>query len=108
MKQKLSLLGLSIAVAACATATMSSSSSTSSGMPMGSNGMTPTGDVSLAGAPAMRYPANAPVGSPDPRVGLKPGAEVGEAGEAAWNVRLLSNSPSSEGLRGRGATGSDI
>src|SRR4030095_11634588 len=72
------------------------------------NGGTIAGDVSLAGAPAMRYPANAPVGSPDPRVGLQPGAAVGEAGEAAWNMRLLSNSPPSNGFSGRGATGSDL
>jgi hypothetical protein len=69
---------------------------------------TPAGDVSLAASPAMRYPANAPVGNPDPRVGLKPGAAVGEAGEAAWNIRLLSNVPPSEGFTGRGATGSDL
>jgi hypothetical protein len=74
----------------------------------GGNGGTVSGDVSLANSPPFRYPANAPVGSPDPRVGLKAGAAVGEAGEAAWNMRLLSNSPASTGFSGRGATGSDL
>jgi hypothetical protein len=42
--------------------------------------------------------------SPDPRVGLKPG--LWDAGQAAWNMRLLSNSrPSS---RFMGATNSDL
>jgi hypothetical protein len=77
------------------------------GAPAGGNA-TISGDVSLAASPAMHYPANAPVGSPDPRVGLKPGAGVDEAGVAAWNMRLISNSPASEGFSGRGATGSDL
>ncbi len=81
--------------------------SASSVTPIGA-GMTVSGDVSLANSPAMRYPANAPVGSPDPRVGLKPGAKVGEAGEAAWNMKLLSNSPATNGFTGQGATGSDL
>ncbi len=36
--------------------------------------------------------------SPDPRVGLKAGLH--DAGEASWNVRLLSNSPSTKGYVG--------
>jgi hypothetical protein len=42
--------------------------------------------------------------SPDPRVGLKPGLR--DAGEAAWNLRLISNSPSPEGFAG--VTNSDL
>ncbi len=41
---------------------------------------------------------------PDPRVGLKAGAT--DAGEAAWNMRLVSNTPSSEGFAG--VTNSDL
>jgi hypothetical protein len=51
--------------------------------------------------------------SPDPRVGLKPGRAdttnrrvLEKAGEAIWNLRLLSNSPSTEGFAG--ATNSDL
>jgi hypothetical protein len=95
-------------IAACASSG-GGSSSMSAGVPSGAGGLgTVAGDVSLAASPAFRYPANAPVGTPDPRVGLKPGAAVGEAGEAAWNMRLLSNSPPSTGFSGRGATGSDL
>jgi hypothetical protein len=95
---------LTLIVAACSHAVGSSMSTPISA----ANGGTIAGDPSLASAPPMRYPANAPVGSPDPRVGLKPGEKVGEAGEAAWNMRLVSNSPASEGFTGRGATGSDL
>ncbi len=101
----------SLIVAACATS--GGGSSTASDMagitPAGAvaNG-TVSGDVSLTNSPPFRYPANAPVASPDPRVGLKPGAAVADAGEAAWNMRLLSNSPASNGFTGRGATGSDL
>ncbi|MEP6764315.1 MAG: hypothetical protein ABJB66_08405 [Gemmatimonadaceae bacterium] len=69
---------------------------------------TVSGDISLANSPAFRYPSNAPVSKPDPRVGLKPGASVADAGVAAWNMKLLSNSPATEGFAGRGATGSDL
>ncbi len=106
----LSLLSATSAVAAaaaCASGT-GGSSTTSTAPTVAQAGATISGDVSLAHSPPMRYPANAPVGSPDPRVGLKPGANVGEAGEAAWNLRLLSNSPATEGFTGRGATGSDL
>ena len=51
--------------------------------------------------------------SPDPRVGLKPGRRdsatariLEKAGEAAWNVRLISNSPPSEKFVG--STNSDL
>jgi hypothetical protein len=70
--------------------------------------MTITGDVSLANSPKMRYPESAKAPNPDPRIGLKPGAAVGEAGEASFNLRLMSNSPAPEGFTGRGATGSDL
>jgi len=97
-----------VVLAACASAGTGSPGTTSALPSVAGGGGTVAGDVSLAGAPPMRYPANAPVGSPDPRVGLQPGAAVGEAGEAAWNMRLLSNSPPSNGFSGRGATGSDL
>jgi hypothetical protein len=41
---------------------------------------------------------------PDPRVGLSAGLH--DAGEAAWNLRLISNSPSPEGFAG--VTNSDL
>jgi hypothetical protein len=41
--------------------------------------------------------------TPDPRVGLKAG--LYDAGQAAWNMRLLSNTPSSEQFK---ATNSDL
>jgi hypothetical protein len=42
--------------------------------------------------------------SPDPRVGLKPGLK--DAGQAAWNLRLLTNVPPSEKFVG--STNSDL
>jgi hypothetical protein len=42
--------------------------------------------------------------SPDPRVGLSPGRT--DAGEALWNMRLMSNTPSPEGFAGE--TNSDL
>jgi hypothetical protein len=47
------------------------------------------------GTPAVTPAANLSVAppSPDPRVGLKPGLE--DAGEAAWNMRLITNMPPS-------------
>ena len=78
------------------------------GPPKPADGKTITGDVSLGSAPAMRYPESAKAPNPDPRVGLKAGANVGEAGEAAFNMRLVSNSPAPAGFTGRGATGSDL
>ena len=43
-------------------------------------------------------------GSPDPRVGLKPGLR--DAGEAIWNLGMLSSTPSPEGFAG--VTNSDL
>src|SRR2546428_572106 len=42
--------------------------------------------------------------TPDPRVGLKPGLK--DAGEAAWNLRLVNNTPPSEKFVG--STNSDL
>ncbi|HEY4219045.1 MAG TPA: hypothetical protein VGM67_18010 [Gemmatimonadaceae bacterium] len=101
------LAAVAVIVAACAHSM--GGSPEMSVMQSGANGgRTVSGDVSLANSPPFRYPANAPVASPDPRIGLKPGAAAGEAGEAAWNMRILSNSPPSTGFSGRGATGSDL
>ncbi len=44
--------------------------------------------------------------SPDPRVGLKPG--LWDAGEAAWNMRLVSTTPPSEKSLGVNAQGKPI
>ncbi len=99
---------LAIIVAACAHSGGSSASMMSGPPAAVAAGHTISGDISLANSPAFRYPANAPVGSPDPRVGLKPGASASEAGVAAWNMKLLSNTPATEGFGGRGATGSDL
>jgi len=108
----LGVTALAAIIAACATSGGGSASvSDMSGItPAGSvaAGATVSGDVSLTNSPPFHYPANAPVTQPDPRIGLKPGAAVGDAGEAAWNMRLLSNSPASNGFTGRGATGSDL
>src|SRR6478609_3013106 len=104
------LCAATVIIAACASSS-SGSSSNMSVMPMGGpagGNTTVSGDIPLTASPAMHYPANAPVGSPDPRVGLKPGEGIADAGVAAWNMRLVSNSPASEGFSGRGATGSDL
>src|SRR5881397_4083050 len=42
--------------------------------------------------------------TPDPRVGLKPGLK--DAGQAAWNMRLMNNTPPSEKFVG--STNSDL
>jgi hypothetical protein len=98
----------SLVIAACASSS-GSPSVTLAGAPLPSGvAATVSGDVSLALSPPLRYPASAAVPSPDPRVGLKPGAAAGDAGDAAWNMRLLSNSPATTGFTGRGATGSDL
>jgi hypothetical protein len=92
---------LALAFAACAGG--------SAGSPGGATpaaGGTPTGEPSLLGSPALRYPANAAAPNPDPRIGLKPGFDT--AGEAIWNLRLVSHVPASQGFTGRGTTGSDI
>jgi hypothetical protein len=64
-----------------------------------------SGAVSLAGAPAaggkpfdIEAMAKAAAPSPDPRVGLKAG--LTDAGQAAWNMRLLSNTPTPEQFKG--------
>src|SRR5262245_64223175 len=95
---------LSLTTLACS----GSTHSTTSGPPKPAEGTTITGDVSLNGAPRMKYPESAKAPNPDPRIGLTPGAEVGQAGEAAFNMKLLSNSPAPTGFTGRGATGSDL
>src|SRR3569833_1318287 len=104
------LCAATVIIAACASSTSGSGSNMGvmpMGAPAGSN-TTISRDVRLASAPAMRYPSNALPPSPDPRIGLKPGESAMDAGFAAFNMRLLSNSPASEGFTGRGATGSDL
>lgn len=97
------LTGFVLIVAACTRAAV-----TAGGPPRPADGMTVTGDVSLENSPAMKYPSTAKAPNPDPRIGLKPGANVGEAGEAGFNMRLVSNTSAPEGFTGRGATGSDL
>ena len=120
MKSDRSLFTPLAALGACAVAVSisacmhSSGGGSASGGNMSSSGMasptgtTVSGDISLAGSPAFKYPSNAPVKSPDPRIGLKPGEGAMDAGVAAWNMKLISNTPASEGFTGRGATGSDL
>lgn len=55
-----------------------------------------------AGVPAPDFSTVAP--SPDPRVGLRAGRI--DAGQASWNMRLVSNTPSPEGFVG--ITNSDL
>ncbi|MEW5916176.1 MAG: hypothetical protein AB1762_07210, partial [Gemmatimonadota bacterium] len=68
--------------------------------------------AACASAPSPSVQVPTP-GSPDPRVGLKPGRMdstrrnmLEPAAEAIWNLRMLSNSPSSENFRG--VTNSDL
>ena len=85
MAPRLRSLSLALALfsaAACAGSTSSSHSS----------GPAPEGSMS----------ATAP--SPDPRVGLRAG--LMDAGEAAWNLRVLSQTPPSEQFVGQ--TNSDL
>ena len=56
----------------------------------------------ISAAPMPMLPTAAP--SPDPRVGLSPGET--DAGEASWNMRLVSNSPPSAPFAG--VTSSDL
>src|SRR5262245_38387835 len=110
-RERLAFLTLSVvaAIAACSRATNNASTSMTPSVPRPAGpGETISGDVSLSASPVMRYPESAKVQQPDPRIGLKPGAAVGEAGEAPWNLRMLSNSPAPQSLSGRGATGSDL
>ena len=98
------LASLTVIALACSRST----SPSTGGPPAPAEGTTVTGDVSLAKAPPMRYPESAKAPNPDPRIGLAPGEAAGQAGEAAFNMKLLSNSPAPEGFTGRGATGSDL
>ena len=79
---------LPLLLAATTAASAGCAGSTSSG----AGGPSPSGDKST------RAP------SPDPRVGLKPGMR--DAGEAVWNLRLLSETPAPEKFAG--VTNSDI
>lgn len=99
---------LALAIAACASGGGGGSAPVAPAVAgaAGGVGTAPSGDVSLMSSPALRYPASARAPSPDPRIGLAPGYE--DAGEAIWNLRLVSRVPASEGFSGRGATGSDI
>ena len=81
---------------------------TPGGPPRPADGRTVSGDISLSNSPLMKYPETAKAPNPDPRIGLKPGAAASEAGEAAFNMKLLSNSPAPPAFTGRGATGSDL
>ncbi len=63
--------------------------------------------LALAPAPLLAQSAGGPSAappSPDPRVGLRAG--LMDAGEAAWNLRLLSKTPPPEKFRG--STNSDL
>ena len=82
------LCAATVIIAACASSS-SGSSSNMSVMPMGSpagGNSTISGDISLNASPAMRYPANARVASPDPRIGLTPGEGVADAGVAMSQI----------------------
>jgi hypothetical protein len=83
-KETLTLAAAICSAGACARATTSSA---------GEIGPTPMGATMSASAP-----------SPDPRIGLKAG--LFDAGEAAWNLRLLSTSP--EQGQFVGSTNSDL
>ena len=101
---------VALIIVACSRASTSSnttSTTPSAPRPVGA-GQTISGDVSLANSPPMVYPSNAPVGSPDPRIGLKAGESATDAGVAAFNMKLISNSPAPMVFTGRGATGSDL
>src|SRR6267378_7035395 len=61
--------------------------------------------VSLAACASSGAGNNSTVApTPDPRVGLKPGMK--DAGQAAWNLRLINNTPPSEKFVG--STNSDL
>src|SRR5689334_13669640 len=106
-RRSFALAALSLSVACSQSSTVGSVVAAGGPMPA-RPGATISGDVPLNNAPPFHYPANAPVAKPDPRIGLKPGASAQDAGAAAWNMVLLSNSPASNGFTGRGATGSDL
>lgn len=104
----LAIASLTVFALAVAPACTRSTNTSTGGPPSPAAGTTITGDVSLAKSPPMRYPESAKAPNPDPRIGLKPGEAAGQAGEAAFNMQLLSNSPAPDGFTGRGATGSDL
>ncbi len=88
--QRLTVLAITMIATACGSYSSQAAASPS-----------PTQDMSVS-------PPN-----PDPRVGLKPGRMdstrrnmLAKAGEAIWNLRLLSNSPPAEPFRG--VTNSDL
>jgi hypothetical protein len=99
---------LALFAAACMSSGTASTGMSSAPTTAGGVGTTISGDISLQNSPPFKYPANALAPNPDPRIGLKPGENVGEAGEAIWNMKFLSNSPATQGFTGRGATGSDL
>jgi len=99
----LALATVTVVALACSRAT-----SMPGGPPAPAEGMTITGDVSLMQSPPMKYPESAKPPNPDPRIGLKAGEAAGDAGDAAFNMKLISNSPAPAGFTGRGATGSDL
>src|SRR5579883_1893663 len=66
-----------------------------------------SGQSSAGGAPAPAASMATTPPSPDPRVGLKAG--LWDAGQAAWNVRLVStNRPSEKFLTSAQGTNSDL
>jgi hypothetical protein len=63
-----------------------------------------SGASAAGGAPAPSVTTSATPPSPDPRVGLRAG--LTDAGEAAWNLRVLSQTPPSSQFQG--VTNSDL
>jgi LVIVD repeat len=63
-----------------------------------------SGSSAAGGAPAPSVTTSATPPSPDPRIGLRAG--LTDAGEAAWNLRLISQSPPSTPFQG--VTNSDL
>jgi hypothetical protein len=63
-----------------------------------------SGSSAAGGAPAPSVTTSATPPSPDPRVGLRAG--LTDAGEAAWNLRVLSQAPPSSQFQG--VTNSDL
>jgi hypothetical protein len=63
-----------------------------------------SGSSAAGGAPAPSVTTSATPPSPDPRVGLRAG--LTDAGEAAWNLRVLSQTPPSSQFEG--VTNSDL
>jgi hypothetical protein len=63
-----------------------------------------SGSPAAGGAPAPAVSTSATPPSPDPRVGLRAG--LNDAGEAAWNLRVVSQTPASPEFEG--VTNSDL